>query len=179
MDNSVYQAPKADIQVAEIEQKQHFKYFNFRGRMNRLKYLQLAYFLPSIIFFGYIFVIYLIVYLDYRDPFEDRRSYGLDIVLWIGILVILISAVINGVWLSIQRAHDIGHRGFVALTSLIPLIGLPLIIMPGEQHKNAYGEEPVENSGLVKITGWLGIAGVALYYFLVFVLGLLWLERFI
>ncbi len=167
MDNQVYQAPEANIGLESSSQFQSFNYFNWKGRIGRLRYLQLAYLLPTIIFFAYAFALILIMNIRADNAFGQTNSFDyMELLAW-GLPLILITGVVNGLWLSIQRAHDMGYTGWWAMCALIPLIGTILMVIPGDASSNQYGLAPEENSPLVKVTGWLGLIGVAFYYFLI------------
>ncbi|NVJ66771.1 MAG: DUF805 domain-containing protein [Gammaproteobacteria bacterium] len=166
MDNQAYQAPQANLDIEIEEQYQSYQYFNLRGRINRLKYLQLAYFLPTLLFFVYLFGVVAALSIVNRNPTSQGKGFLMFSYLNWGLVVILVLGVINGLWLSVQRAHDMGYKGVWAVLCLLPLINAAFLIVPPEAKANNYGQMPAENSLLVAITGWLGLAGVALYYLL-------------
>lgn len=169
MDNSAYQAPVANLDNDKDAVEQDFRYSNWQGRMGRLKYLQLSFFVPTIVFFGYLFLFFLLLYfLDGANEYKVLSAVE-DYILW-GVSLILIVSFANWIWLSIQRAHDIGASGWLALLVFIPLLHFVLFLIPGEEEKNKFGFPPKENTILVKITGWLGLVGVALYYLLLWIL---------
>lgn len=171
MDNQVYQAPKSDIEVELDEPRQAFNYRNWQGRLGRLKYLQLTFFIPVMVFFGYLFLSYLLLYLlDSPSNFDMWRKVQ-NYLTW-GVFIIVLVSYVNWIWLSIQRVHDFGASGWLSILVFVPLIHVLLFIVAGEPEKNKFGSPVEENTIMVKITGWLGLVGLAMYYLLLWVLGL-------
>lgn len=70
-----------------------------------------------------------------------------------------IAAVVIGIFIGVQRLHDIGWSGWLLLVHLIPVVGsvfaLLLLIIPGTQGVNRYGPPPPPNSTAVKVLAWL------------------------
>lgn len=61
-------------------------------------------------------------------------------------LVIVVFVVVVGLSFTVRRWHDLGKSGWYALLGLIPVINffvwIYLIIWPGNDGKNMYGESP-------------------------------------
>ncbi|TRO13120.1 DUF805 domain-containing protein [Ectopseudomonas mendocina] len=73
--------------------------------------------------------------------------------------IVSIAAVVIGIFIGVQRLHDIGWSGWLLLVHLIPVVGsvfaLLMLIIPGTQGVNRYGPPPPPNSTGVKVLAWL------------------------
>ena len=73
--------------------------------------------------------------------------------------IVSIAAVVIGIFIGVQRLHDIGWSGWLLLVHLIPVVGsvfaLLMLIIPGTQGVNRYGPPPPPNSTAVKVLAWL------------------------
>lgn len=60
--------------------------------------------------------------------------------------IVSIAAVVIGIFIGVQRLHDIGWSGWLLLVHLIPVVGsvfaLLMLIIPGTQGVNRYGPPP-------------------------------------
>lgn len=48
--------------------------------------------------------------------------------------------------ITIRRAHDMGHSGWMSLLILVPLVSLWFLFAPGTPSTNEYGPKPVPNT---------------------------------
>lgn len=94
--------------------------------------------------------------------------YGLAIGAMIGIsevvgglliAVVLIGAIVFGVFIGGQRLHDIGWSAWLWLLNLVPFVGfiftILMLVMPGTPGPNRYGPPPPANSTAVLVLAWL------------------------
>ena len=67
--------------------------------------------------------------------------------------------IVIGVFIGVQRLHDMGWSGWLWLLNFVPVIGsvfaLLMLIIPGTQGVNRYGPPPPPNSTGVKVLAWL------------------------
>lgn len=118
-------------------------FFNFKGRINRLRYF--LYGIPISIVIGIVY--YIAIYnLDY----QIRTSTYIIIIIY---FLVLILCSISRLSLGIRRLHDLNLSGWFILiefTSLIPFVriislifGLYLLFAPGKNEGNYYGDDPL------------------------------------
>ena len=71
----------------------------------------------------------------------------------------VIGMIVIGVFIGVQRLHDMGWSGWLWLLNFVPVIGsvfaLLMLIIPGTQGVNRYGPPPPPNSTGVKVLAWL------------------------
>ena len=64
-----------------------------------------------------------------------------------GLVIVLYIAYIAGAFImTIRRAHDMGHSGWMSLLMLVPLVSLWFLFAPGTPSTNEYGPKPVPNT---------------------------------
>ncbi len=169
MDNTAYKAPIADLEVKAEANSYKFQYTNWRARIGRLKYLQMTFFFPLLVFIS--FILMMVAYLYITNSGPKPVATGSMAWIWgVGIIIILIASLLNWLWLTIQRVHDFGAKGLLAFLVFIPIINLALFLVPGELEENFYGAPPKNESLFVKISGWLGILGLAFFYWVFIVI---------
>ncbi|GKX28057.1 aminopeptidase [Vallitalea longa] len=118
-------------------------FFNFKGRLNRLRYF--LYGLPLSIIIGIAYYITM-----YNLYFSMRTSTYILIIIY---FLVLIICFISGISLTIRRLHDLNLSGWfvlIELLSLIPFVkiipaifGLYLLFAPGKNDGNYYGDDPL------------------------------------
>lgn len=119
-------------------------YFNFNGRLNRLRYFLYGIPLSIILCIAYTIAMTKIVI--------DTSSTSTYINIGIYYLILIICS-ISGLSLSVRRLHDLNKTGWLALIqffSLIPFLriisgifGLYLLFARGTEGENEYGDDPL------------------------------------
>lgn len=116
------------------------KVYTTQGRLNRLRYLKyhVIFALLSALF-G--FVISFVCALLSGDPESVLVTVPM------GILSFVVS--IGGIMLGVRRLHDLNKTGWFMLLGLVPLINIIflfyLLLAPGTNGWNDYGEDPLAN----------------------------------
>ena len=141
---SPYAPPQANV-AEQLPQYSELKVLGVSGRIGRVRYL------------GWLMAMTLC--------FIPIMLIGTGIAAMSSTLAILalgivsIAAVVIGIFIGVQRLHDIGWSGWLLLVHLIPVVGsvfaLLMLIIPGTQGVNRYGPPPPPNSTAVKILAWL------------------------
>jgi len=159
-DASPYQPPRGAIAPVAPDRYGQIKLLSAQGRLGRLRY------------FGYSVALGLLVNLAAGllggmaaiflegDPGE---------LFMIGLVVIVAApALVISLLLGIQRLHDFDASGWWSLMTIVPLANLVLylvlLIMPGTQGANRFGDPPPPNT--------LGVILLALILPLIFVIGI-------
>lgn len=159
-DASPYQPPRGAIAPVAPDRYGEIKLLSARGRLGRLRY------------FGYSVALGLLVNLAAgllggmaaifleEDPGE----------LFVGGLVVILAApaLLISLLLGIQRLHDFDASGWWSLMTAVPLANLVLylvlLIMPGTQGANRFGDPPPPNT--------LGVILLALLPLAILILGI-------
>jgi len=141
---SPYAPPQANV-AEQLPQYSELKVFSVSGRIGRVRYLgwtmaMLLCMLPLMLVFAGVSV--------------------MSSVLGTLILgVAVIAMIVVGVFIGVQRLHDMGWSGWLWLINFVPFIGsvfaLLMLIIPGTQGVNRYGPPPPPNSTGVKVLAWL------------------------
>ncbi|GMQ56311.1 DUF805 domain-containing protein [Vallitalea sediminicola] len=118
-------------------------YFNFNGRLNRLRYF--LYGIPLSIIMG-------LAYLITMNTIDDASITNTYIIMGIYFLILIICS-ISGLTLTVRRLHDLNKTGWLVLIqflSLIPVLriisgifGLYLLFARGTDGENEYGDNPL------------------------------------
>ena len=141
---SPYAPPQANV-AEQLPQYSELKVFSVSGRIGRVRYLgwtmaMLLCMLPLMLLFA--------------------GASVMSSVLGTLILgVAVIAMIVVGVFIGVQRLHDMGWSGWLWLVNFVPFIGsvfaLLMLIIPGTQGVNRYGPPPPPNSTGVKVLAWL------------------------
>lgn len=141
---SPYAPPQANV-AEQLPQYGELKVFSVNGRIGRVRYLgwtmaMLLCMLPLMLLFA--------------------GASVMSSVLGTLILgVAVIAMIVIGVFIGVQRLHDMGWSGWLWLLNFVPFIGsvfaLLMLIIPGTQGVNRYGPPPPPNSTGVKVLAWL------------------------
>lgn len=143
MDNTnLYKPPRSDITPATSEPFGEIKIFSTQGRLGRVRYI------------GYLVGLGLLTYLVMALPvLLTSLTEGGDVVKGImGVTIILVSIVgfVVSILLAIQRLHDFDASAWWSALVIIPLANLVLylvlMIMPGTQGSNRFGNPPPPNT---------------------------------
>ena len=141
---SPYAPPQANV-AEQLPQYSELKVFSVSGRIGRVRYLgwtmaMLLCMLPLMLLFAGASVM---------------SSVLGTLIMAVGV----IAMIVIGVFIGVQRLHDIGWSGWLWLLNFVPFIGsvfaLLMLIIPGTQGVNRYGPPPPPNSTGVKILAWL------------------------
>lgn len=141
---SPYAPPQTNV-AEQLPQYSELKVFSVNGRIGRVRYLgwtmaMLLCMLPLMLLFAGASVM---------------SSVLGTLIMAVGV----IAMIVIGVFIGVQRLHDIGWSGWLWLLNFVPFIGsvfaLLMLIIPGTQGVNRYGPPPPPNSTGVKILAWL------------------------
>jgi uncharacterized membrane protein YhaH (DUF805 family) len=141
---SPYAPPQANV-AEQLPQYSELKVFSVSGRIGRVRYLgwtmaMLLCMLPMLLLFA--------------GASAISSALG-TLIMAAGV----IAMIVVGVFIGVQRLHDIGWSGWLWLLNFVPFIGsvfaLLMLIIPGTQGANRYGPPPPPNSTGVKILAWL------------------------
>lgn len=141
---SPYAPPQANV-AEQLPQYSELKVFSVNGRIGRVRYLgwtmaMLLCMLPMLLLFA--------------GASAISSALG-TLIMAAGV----IAMIVIGVFIGVQRLHDIGWSGWLWLLNFVPFIGsvfaLLMLIIPGTQGVNRYGPPPPPNSTGVKILAWL------------------------
>jgi uncharacterized membrane protein YhaH (DUF805 family) len=141
---SPYAPPQANV-AEQLPQYSELKVFSVSGRIGRVRYLgwtmaMLLCMLPMLLLFA--------------GASAISSALG-TLIMAAGV----IAMIVIGVFIGVQRLHDIGWSGWLWLLNFVPFIGsvfaLLMLIIPGTQGVNRYGPPPPPNSTGVKILAWL------------------------
>ncbi|MDV5859929.1 DUF805 domain-containing protein [Pseudomonas mendocina] len=141
---SPYAPPQANV-AEQLPQYSELKVFSVNGRIGRVRYLgwtmaMLLCMLPLVLLFAGVSVM--------------SSALG-TLVMAVGV----IAMIVIGVFIGVQRLHDMGWSGWLWLLNFVPVIGsvfaLLMLIIPGTQGVNRYGPPPPPNSTGVKVLAWL------------------------
>lgn len=151
---SPYAPPQADM-AENLPPFGEIKILSLNGRIGRARYLG----------WGTAMLLCSIPILTLE---EGLRAFSSTLSMSVLFLAML-TAIVFGVCLSVQRLHDMGWSGWLWLLAFVPFFGglfsLLLLVIPGTQGANRYGPPPPPNSTSVKI--------LACLFPLVFIIGLL------
>ncbi len=159
-DASPYQPPRGAIAPVASDRYGEIKLLSARGRLGRLRYLGYSVALGLLVnlaagLLGGMAAIFL-----EDDPGE---------MFIVGLVVILAApALLISLLLGIQRLHDFDASGWWSLMTIVPLANLVLylvlLIMPGTQGANRFGDPPPPNT--------LGVILLALLPLAILILGI-------
>ena len=111
--------------------------FTAEGRLNRLGYIKYMIILAIIVGVGLFVTSSMATFLT-----GDPTGKLVDVVTYIW----GIAAAVGNLMLMIRRVHDLGKSGYLAIISLIPVIGfifsIYLFCAAGQVGANQYGEDP-------------------------------------
>lgn len=150
-----YQAPGANLEVARQEEYSEVKFFSTTGRLGRVRYLTFS--------MGYMLIFYLVIAVLFGVLAASGMMQNQTAVLVVtGIAYVLIIGF--GFTLSIRRAHDFNKSGWWSLLSLVPLVNLLFLFVPGTDGENSYGKKTPPNRGglVVLVVGLFLIAIVGI-----------------
>jgi uncharacterized membrane protein YhaH (DUF805 family) len=140
-----YAPPQADVddvhdRTAAVEP---VKFFTWKGRINRLRYL--AYFAVSYVLF--------IAIAAFGGGVGAAMGSGAAATAIGGIAFVIYG--VYAAFLTIQRSHDMGWTGWTALLTLIPFVGFVWLFKAGTPGANEFGGPPPANTLGVKILAWI------------------------
>jgi uncharacterized membrane protein YhaH (DUF805 family) len=141
---SPYAPPQANV-AEQLPQYSELKVFSVNGRIGRVRYLgwtmaMLLCMLPLLLVFA--------------------GASAISSILGTLIMgVAVIAMIVVGIFIGVQRLHDMGWSGWLWLLNFVPVVGtvfaLLMLIIPGTQGANRYGPPPPPNSTGVTILAWL------------------------
>jgi uncharacterized membrane protein YhaH (DUF805 family) len=117
------------------------KYFSFHGRLRRSQY-----WLYHLVQWAVLIATVLAVSGLMQAAGSDSMSPALAVPLGIAGIVLYVGLVWSSLSVSVRRCHDRNKSGWFLLVSLIPLVGLWVIVelgfLDGTQGPNQYGPSP-------------------------------------
>lgn len=147
-EQNLYQAPQSDISSAHDESVQP-AIFTIRGRIGRMRYFSYA------MIYSLVFYVALVLFIILAVAADSANSVFFTIGLAVSFAIFMWSCLM----LMRRRLNDLGHSGWFALLSLVPLVnfllGLYLLFAPGDRHSNDFGGPPTHNHPAL----WLWLIG--------------------
>lgn len=143
---SPYATPQAQVGEA-LPEFGELRPFGVTGRIGRMRYLAWS----MVLILAALPVVGLTALLMSQFPVIGGILFTLEI----------IALVVVNVQFGVQRLHDIGWSGWLYLLNFVPFIGsvFPLLMMviPGTQGPNRYGQIQPPNSTSVLVMAWISI----------------------
>ncbi|MDI6528753.1 DUF805 domain-containing protein [Pseudomonas otitidis] len=143
---SPYATPQAQVGEA-LPEFGDLRPFGVTGRIGRMRYLAWS----MVLILAALPVVGLTALLMSQFPVIGGILFALEI----------IALVVVNVQFGVQRLHDIGWSGWLYLLNFVPFIGsvFPLLMMviPGTQGPNRYGQIQPPNSTSVLVMAWISI----------------------
>ncbi len=137
-----YQVPRSNVDYQGQIEYSEVKALSVSGRLGRIRYLTYS--------MGFTLLFYLVA----GAALFLLSVMGLtpESPLFIGILgIAYVGMIVVMVMITIQRAHDFDKSGWWSLLSLIPLVNLIFLFMPGTDGENRYGKKTPPNGGAAVI----------------------------
>lgn len=143
---SPYATPQAQVGEA-LPEFGELRPFGVTGRIGRMRYLAWS----MVLILAALPVVGLTALLMSQFPVIGGILFTLEI----------IALVVVNVQFGVQRLHDIGWSGWLYLLNFVPFVGsvFPLLMMviPGTQGPNRYGQVQPPNSTSVLVMAWISI----------------------
>ncbi|MEO7243218.1 MAG: DUF805 domain-containing protein [Variovorax sp.] len=158
--NNPYAAPGAlvaDVYGEDDDAVQPVKIFSLRGRIGRLRFIAYLFYagLVSAAAMAVIAALFGAAFMTMAGGGDGGDGNAVPAVFWVLYFAYLIVYFVFYVFVSVQRAHDMGWNGWTALLTIIPLVVLLWMIIPGTDGRNRHGPRPPPNSIGVLIGAWL------------------------
>ena len=99
------------------------------GRMRRLHY--------GLHFIVIFFIYFICGFIERLAPYS-----GFPAIVYLLIMCGYIGAIIYSIFIAIKRFHDMDKSGWWALLTLLPLVSIIIIFIPGIKGSNRFGEDP-------------------------------------
>lgn len=122
--------------------------YSAKGRFGRLSYLAWL-FITSVLYSCALLIVMLLGIITYATygatmtDIGDFLSTALGIITAVLFVVVIISAAVLSIIVSIRRIHDLNKSGWLCLLFLIPIVnvifGIYMMLAPGTQGENNYG----------------------------------------
>jgi uncharacterized membrane protein YhaH (DUF805 family) len=134
--DSPYEAPHANVETVAAGATQKVKPLSAKGRIGRARYVAYSFGISILIGIAMMVLVGLAVMVP-----------GIGgILAGIVALVLYIAIIVVWVLLTIQRCHDMGASGWLALAAIIPLAVFVFWFVPGARGPNRWGAPPEPNS---------------------------------
>lgn len=161
---SPYQPPRGAIMPTSSGEFSEVKILSAQGRLGRVRYIGYSVGIGLLVNLIFALIGGLAAFLQRGGSAE---SMGM---LMGGIMIVLgVAALVVSFLLTIQRLHDFNANGWWSVLIIVPLANLVLylilLIMPGTQGPNRFGNPPPPNT--------LGVILLALILPLIFVVGII------
>ncbi len=135
--NNPYSATTADLSnPGGADATYQPKVFAMSGRIGRVRYI------------AYSMAILLVVMLamGVLAAVIGVASGGSQGAIMTAVVLAYIGYIVGAFILTIRRAHDMGHSGWMSLLVLVPFVSLWFLFAPGTPSANQYGPKPVPNT---------------------------------
>ncbi|MEJ2360533.1 MAG: DUF805 domain-containing protein [Gammaproteobacteria bacterium] len=136
-DYNRYQAPQSRVDGAGTEVYAKIKWFSVKGRIGRIRYLAYT---ASVSVLSLLAATILSTVLVI-----NLGSQGVQIG-WLLMMAVYAFMFVYSIMLAIRRAHDFNVTGWLSLLTLLPLVNLIFLLIPGTQGANDYGAPPPPNT---------------------------------
>lgn len=112
------------------------KVFTVNGRIGRVRYIAYS---------TALFMVWLVAFLVLGGAIAVATGGSQGALMAVMGLFYLVS-IAGAFIMTIRRAHDMGHSGWMSLLMLVPLVSLWFLFAPGTPSTNEYGPKPVPNT---------------------------------
>jgi len=136
-EHNQYQAPQSRVDAGATTQYGEVKIFGVSGRLGRVRYLAYLVGIPFLV----IMLASLVSFLTGMAGGEAGAAIGAIIVLVAYVFVLVFSIMV-----AIQRCHDFNASGWLSILTLVPLVSLIFMIIPGTDGENRFGHQPPPNT---------------------------------
>ncbi|HRX71579.1 MAG: DUF805 domain-containing protein [Candidatus Competibacteraceae bacterium] len=154
---SPYEPPRSAIKPPTSEEFSEIKIFSAQGRIGRVRYIG---YLVGLGLLTYLITVLLGLAAGLLKDYPIMRLIMSGLILFATLLSIAVT-----ILLAIQRLHDFNASSWWSILTLIPLVNLVLMIIPGSQGPNRFGNPPPPNT--------LGVILLALIMPLIMVIGVI------
>jgi uncharacterized membrane protein YhaH (DUF805 family) len=134
-----YDAPKAQVAGARDAEYGKVRIFTSQGRIGRLRYIGYSTGLPFLIMLAVGVVSGIL-----------GGATGNTAFAWL-VIAGYVAVMIVAILLTIQRCHDMGKSGWLALLLVVPLVNLIFWFIPGTDGENRFGLKPPPNGAGVVV----------------------------
>ncbi|HCB14385.1 MAG TPA: DUF805 domain-containing protein [Gammaproteobacteria bacterium] len=161
---SPYQPPRGAITPTSSKEFGEVKILSAQGRLGRVRYIGYSVGIGLLVNLILALIGGLAAFLQQGGSAESMGMLTGSIMIVLGIAALAVS-----ILLTIQRLHDFNASGWWSVLIIVPLANmvlyLILLIMPGTQGPNRFGNPPPPNT--------LGVTLLALILPLIFVMGII------
>lgn len=154
-----FKPPNTSIDIeANADEFAKIKMFTAKSRIGRLRYTLFSFLLLIVIIF-YNLILRDLLILGIGSGFVNNLPtyYKYGIIIFISVIPYLV-LLLAGIFLVIQRCHDLDTTGWLSLLILIPFAPVLLCFTSGTKGVNKYGPPPPPNTKLIIIGSYITVA---------------------